>query len=253
MSSWFKVGSYIEVNGSIITKDRHNGTNIAYGVQEVESGQHQWKVKVIRERKNGGAIEIGISSNTNYCEKRWEYDQKDTFYYLYYSTGGTAHQGGHTNYDYNNGAAAYSTGDIITVHLDLDKNTLEFSKNGNRLGIAYENVEAQQKYRLTVSLRYRSNKVDMVSYVNLCEEEKENNVDNTDYIKQCLALIKKQYDHLGEQYNSDQIKQFDAPRLNNVATYLSKVSDDLNTLEMEIKKCKSRLQQSHNTLKKHTK
>eukprot|EP01084_Bolivina_argentea_P010957 20469_1 len=128
MSSWFKVGSGCSLDGSVLSMAAQPGQwRTAYGVQEVTAGKHEWKVKIIK----CNSIMIGITSNTKYYEAS-PWSKNDTFCYLYYSANGEIYgKSGGSKY-----SQKFSDSDIITVHLDLDGNNIEFSKNGTRLGIA---------------------------------------------------------------------------------------------------------------------
>ncbi len=121
MSSWFRAGTGCSIHGSVLSKvDPANPWRTAYGIEEVSIGKHEWKIKLIK----GSAIMIGVTSNTKYIESS-PWSKSDTHCYLYYGNNGY-------KYDKSGGSKysqTYTTGDIITVHLDLDNNTLEFSKN----------------------------------------------------------------------------------------------------------------------------
>ena len=54
------------------------------------------------------------------------------------------------------------TGDVVTIHLDLDDRTLGYSKNDEYLGIAFENVK-KSSYRLAISM-YHSATIQLMTY-----------------------------------------------------------------------------------------
>eukprot|EP01083_Nonionella_stella_P145806 457700_1 len=115
MLSWFKAGSRCKIDGSVISKVS-GGWNCAYGTQEVSSGKHEWKVKVI----GGGSIMIGISSNTKWAEDHC-WSKADTYCYLYYADGQTYDKSGSgTAYMYSE---SYTTNDVMTVLVDFDEHT----------------------------------------------------------------------------------------------------------------------------------
>eukprot|EP01084_Bolivina_argentea_P099064 178082_1 len=122
MSSWFKAGSGCSFDGSVLSKcDQLNNWRTAYGVQEVTAGKHEWKVKIISKC---GHVMVGVTSNTKYYEA-FPWSKDDTFCYLYSSSGYKYGKAGGAKY-----SQTFSDSDIITVHLDLDGNNIEFSKNG---------------------------------------------------------------------------------------------------------------------------
>eukprot|EP01083_Nonionella_stella_P145828 457807_1 len=123
MLSWYKAGSKCKIDGSVVSNVSTSAVwNCAYGTQEVSSGKHEWKVKVIND--SGGSIMIGISSNTKWAEDHC-CSKADTYCYMYY--------GGGTKYD-KSGSAGYSetytTNDVMTVLVDFDEHTIAFAKNG---------------------------------------------------------------------------------------------------------------------------
>eukprot|EP01083_Nonionella_stella_P261874 891076_1 len=122
MLSWFKAGSKCKIDGSVVSNVSGAGWNCAYGSQEVSSGKHEWKVKVINS--NGG-IMIGITSNTKWAEQHcWSH--ADTYCYVYYGADGQ-------KYDKSSNTAyseSYTTNDVITVLVDFDEHTIAFAKNG---------------------------------------------------------------------------------------------------------------------------
>eukprot|EP01084_Bolivina_argentea_P263885 446819_1 len=128
--SWFKAGKSMTINGRVVTKSGE-GDNTAYGVQEVSVGQHEWKIKA----HNCGSrnwLYIGISADTSHSDGIL-YNSTTTEHYVLYSINGNVFSKNNENIAYANGGAKFTDGDTITVHLDLDKQQMSFSKNGNNI------------------------------------------------------------------------------------------------------------------------
>eukprot|EP01083_Nonionella_stella_P145829 457810_1 len=127
MLSWYKAGSKCKIDGSVVSNVSTSAVwNCAYGTQEVSSGKHEWKVKVIND--SGGGIMIGITSNTKWAESSC-WSKADTYCYLYYGADGR-------KFDKSGSGTAYSqsctTNDayVMTVLVDFDEHTIAFAKNG---------------------------------------------------------------------------------------------------------------------------
>ena len=71
--------------------------------------------------------------------------------YFYVSYAGIMNHEKRNSTDYPSAKSKriFKTGDIITVHLDLDALTIGFSKNDEYLGIAYKDI-VNVEYRLAV-------------------------------------------------------------------------------------------------------
>eukprot|EP01083_Nonionella_stella_P107072 309690_1 len=107
MLSWFKAGSRCKIDGSVVSKVS-TGWNCAYGNQEVSSGKHEWKVKVISSQY--GCIKIGITSNTKWAESKcWQ--KGDTYCYVYYGYSGKKVD----KSDFTAYSEPFGSSDIITV------------------------------------------------------------------------------------------------------------------------------------------
>eukprot|EP01084_Bolivina_argentea_P263886 446821_1 len=128
--SWFKAGKSMTINGRVVTKSGE-GDNTAYGVQEVSVGQHEWKIKAhnigIRN-----CLFIGISADTGHFDTAM-HDSTTTEHYVMASHSGELYSKNNRGIAYANGWGKFTTGDTITVHLDLDKQQMSFSKNGNNI------------------------------------------------------------------------------------------------------------------------
>eukprot|EP01084_Bolivina_argentea_P283258 485063_1 len=113
------------INGRVVTK-RGDGHNTAYGVQEVSVGQHEWKIKA--HNCSGSSINhlmIGISADTSHSNAILNSSTTTEHYLLY--NGGTVNSKNNKNTAYANDGGIFTTGDTITVHLDLDKQQMSFS------------------------------------------------------------------------------------------------------------------------------
>eukprot|EP01084_Bolivina_argentea_P263887 446822_1 len=127
--SWFKAGKSMTINGRVVTKSGE-GDNTAYGVQEVSVGQHEWKIKA-HNCGSGNYLLIGISADTSHSDADLS-SSTTTEHYVLYSRDGTLYTK-NKGIAYANSGGKFTTGDTITVHLDLDKQQMSFSKNGNNI------------------------------------------------------------------------------------------------------------------------
>ena len=109
------------INGAIVTQNK-SGLQTTYGIQEVSNGKHEWGIKVHNCYNN--KMFIGISYNTNHLNSYIE-GREGTYELLGHNSTLSAKDIYKT---YANGAAKYGEGDTITVHLDLDKYEMRFSK-----------------------------------------------------------------------------------------------------------------------------
>eukprot|EP01084_Bolivina_argentea_P204367 349006_1 len=173
--SWFKAGSTMTISDRMVTKTQ-SGYATAYGAEEVSEGQHEWKIKA----HSTEWLVLGISSNTNYCEGYF-WSKDDTDCYGLFSHRGTLYSKKGSDVKYANGAAIFGKDDIITIHLNFDKQEMSFSKNSSNIGIAFNNIVKGQKYRLSVNCR-DANKFELISNVSVSSEEKK---EEPNYIKQC--------------------------------------------------------------------
>ena len=172
---WFKGGKHMTINGAIVTHNK-DAWQTTYGIQEVSNGKHEWKIKVHNCRNNWMCI--GISANTNHLNS---YIQCKDGTYVLWGYDSTLYAKGISNKTYANGAAEYGNGDTITVHLDLDKSEMSFSKNGNNYGIAFKNIAKTQKYRLAIGTYWTATKFEMISY---------KKVSNPDDKSNCVVFVR---------------------------------------------------------------
>ena len=108
----------------------------------IGSGKYYWEVQFTTI--NGTIARIGVADSNNY-----EFNRNTASSGLPWLGSGTGVSwsldvGGNTYYNGSTVNASYTstiiTSDIIGVLLDLDNNTLSFSKNGTNLGVAHSNV-----------------------------------------------------------------------------------------------------------------
>eukprot|EP01084_Bolivina_argentea_P119364 211653_1 len=126
------------INGRVVTKSGFSYST-AYGVQEVSVGQHEWKIKVHNCTSSNWLV-IGISADTSHSDAIL-YNSTTTEHYVLYSANGNVFSKNNPNgTSYANNGGVFTTGDTITVHLDLDKQQMSFSKNANNIGIAFSNI-----------------------------------------------------------------------------------------------------------------
>eukprot|EP01084_Bolivina_argentea_P119365 211654_1 len=124
------------INGRVVTKSGFSYST-AYGVQEVSVGQHEWKIKA----HNSGSswLFIGISADTSHSDATL-HNSTTTEHYLLHSANGALYTKNNQGIAYANDGGKFTNGDTITVHLDLDKQQMSFSKNANNIGIAFSNI-----------------------------------------------------------------------------------------------------------------
>ena len=108
----------------------------------IGSGKYYWEVQFTTI--NGTIARIGVADSNNY-----EFNRNTASSGLPWLGSGTGVSwsldvGGNTYYNGSTVNASYTstiiTSDIIGVLLDLDNNTLSYSKNGTNLGVAHSNV-----------------------------------------------------------------------------------------------------------------
>eukprot|EP01084_Bolivina_argentea_P263883 446817_1 len=128
--SWFKAGKSMTINGRVVTKSGE-GDNTAYGVQEVSVGQHEWKIKA-HNCGSSNCLFIGISADTSHSDASL-FDSTTTEHYVMASHSSYLFSKNNQGIAYANSGGKFTNGDTITVHLDLDKQQMSFSKNGNNI------------------------------------------------------------------------------------------------------------------------
>jgi len=109
----------------------------------ITQGIRKWEV-VLEKLTPTANVMIGV------CEK----SHKLNAYIGQAPTGGKgwSYYGATTGYTYHDGKSdsrygqKMSQGDVITVILDMDENTLAFSRNGEELGVAFRDIKAKELY-----------------------------------------------------------------------------------------------------------
>eukprot|EP01084_Bolivina_argentea_P180975 312615_1 len=180
--SWFKAGKDMIINGRMVTKSG-GGHKTAYGVQEVSVGQHEWKIKA-HNCGSSNWLFIGISADTSHSDTIMHNSTTTEHYLLYSGSGNLYSKNNPSGIAYANGGGKFTNGDTITVHLDLDKQQMSFSKNGNNIGIAFSNIVKTQKYRLAVEAYYPSTQFELISDTNLSSNKNEENKNEEEKMKQ---------------------------------------------------------------------
>ena len=121
MAAFAVVGDRLKANGQKLEYVKSGGWSTGYGVEEVHSGQHEWRIKLNKIQSD---VVIGISSDTNHSNSKFT-AKRNTYSYAYYSSNGNKWNNT-SNYDQRYGQT-YTAGDIIGIHLDLDNATISFS------------------------------------------------------------------------------------------------------------------------------
>lgn len=140
-------------------EDNDDGIHVAYGTQCVkDKGIHEWKVK-IEKISRSFAIIIGISSET--IDLNEAFIEKDYEHYCVKSDGRKIRNG----YVWKDYPCNMAINDIIIIRLDLNNKQLSFIKNGQNLGVVYNDIDKTKSYRLAVSFYEDGNRIQMISYV----------------------------------------------------------------------------------------
>eukprot|EP01084_Bolivina_argentea_P230863 389475_1 len=167
INEWYKGGDNWRIDESkyIATKIKTNFSAVLYSTiyanPVISSGKHEWKVKIIEPtippNSSSNNVYIGIASKTHCLNTHFfgangdaAKEKAKNYAYLSYAAKMNHYMGASTKYPSPSSPAYYGKKDIITVHLDLDKKTIGFSKNDTFLGTAFSNVE-QESYRLAVT------------------------------------------------------------------------------------------------------
>ena len=153
------------INNRTIKSIKHDSTNgTVYGAVSVSLSDHIqkciWKFKIITNRMN--YIYIGICST---------YQTKGIFYYS---------RGKESNayclqldgYKWTDSdpdeytVQPFNEGDIISMELNLDLKHLIYAKNGNGLGIAYNNINLDDNvtYKMAVIMRDKGDEIELTDF-----------------------------------------------------------------------------------------
>eukprot|EP01084_Bolivina_argentea_P059028 107747_1 len=194
---------------------------------------------------------IGIASDV-----RADLFTRKTGGYAYYNnTGekycGAAHGGMSSDY-----GVSSRNGDVITVHLDLDIHTLAFSKNDKFLGIAFNDIP-QKAYRVAVSIIYTNHAFEMISYVNLSDDQKEaefepgHKIQSIPFVEDISSIFTKQLKHLEGTYPIDKIKTLNIKELVETDTYLAKMNEGVDAIKRVLQQYEAKLLETRNRVKQH--
>ncbi|KAJ9471032.1 hypothetical protein DIPPA_09718 [Diplonema papillatum] len=122
----------------------------AAGAREVSKGTADWDVAVL----GGTGMCIGVVRKECFHEGRDLLRVEDAFVY---SDQGEVWKGGSELM----GAEPYAVGDVITVHLDMNRGTVSWSKNGNRQAARF--AQLCGTYQLVVGMTTSGTALDVVS------------------------------------------------------------------------------------------
>jgi hypothetical protein len=122
-------GSGVTLSNGNLTATIPNYNNTVRATISRNSGKWYWEIKC----DSISYAMIGIVNSSAGVDRT--FDSSNAIYY--YSATGNKYKGTNTVY-----GSSYTTGDIISVLLDLDNGTIEFWKNGVSQGIAFTNVKS---------------------------------------------------------------------------------------------------------------
>eukprot|EP01083_Nonionella_stella_P119090 355813_1 len=249
------------IHGAIATRNPASGGASSIGNQLISKGQYQWKIKIIE--LEGYPMRVGIVSET------------ERHYLKYaYSTDGTVvsrnkwRDRGETidlsKLCHKNMKIKYGINDIIGLHLDLDKRTVQFSKN-NQTIFVFKNV-VKQSYRFAVKMprvpdyfRSAATKIQMLSFGQPKEDQEkkqQNHVNDVDDMIVPIPVtatdIFKQNILFKQQYSNDKIEQFDSDKMGNTLTYFDELETEIKRYQNEVLKAKEilkrKMEQNHKTM-----
>ena len=179
ISFWPNFGEELTVKGGdhLEHAGEEEDWNTGYGLETVTHGQHEWRIKIIKSAYSNADITIGVSSSIDHTDSGFVlHDEEDILSYGYCGFNGK-------KYDYKNKskyAEHFEEGDVIGIRLDIDQGLIAFSRNSRYLGIAFSNIPTQNRqWRLAVSLCWKNDEVQRLSYVNLTNIIN-HNLDNND-------------------------------------------------------------------------
>uniref|UniRef100_A0A0L8HTX3 HECT-type E3 ubiquitin transferase n=1 Tax=Octopus bimaculoides TaxID=37653 RepID=A0A0L8HTX3_OCTBM len=114
------------------------GKGYGLGNMQITSGCYQWKFLIVKENSGNEGTCVGVSRwpVTDYCQST------TTDMWLYRAYSGNVYHNGEQSVT----LPGYSQGDYITVLLDMDARTLSFGKNGEKLKLAFDDIDATELY-----------------------------------------------------------------------------------------------------------
>eukprot|EP01084_Bolivina_argentea_P210384 358109_1 len=146
---WLKGGEHWVIEkyvAKLVTIRKSYEFKTIYADPVISKGKHEWKIKIIEQSTD---IFVGISS-ANFTKLDWCFIGKNensfikNYTHMSYAFGGKICPSTKTR-------KIFKTGDIISVHLNMEDLTLGVSVNDTFLGNAFEKME-KASYRLAVSV-----------------------------------------------------------------------------------------------------
>ena len=155
LNEWYQGGKYFKIESKYVAKmEQCNHFSTIYGSPVISKGKHEWKVKCGSESYPGSNLfYIGIASSMHAVDQH------------FFGANNNAAKDESKNYAFRPfvdkmshkmtvcerfNPSKYESGVIVTVHLDLDKKTIGFSKDDEFIGVAFDNVQ-DAEYRLAIS------------------------------------------------------------------------------------------------------
>ncbi|ETO13117.1 hypothetical protein RFI_24258, partial [Reticulomyxa filosa] len=110
------------------TKEAKGVRNSAFGAQVVTHGRMDWMLRV----EKGHSVRVGVSGATHFTGE----DYTDSQYGYGYGDDGSIY----CHRSLIEWGEGFKSGDVVGIHLDMEKRTLRFSVNGEDHGVAFENL-----------------------------------------------------------------------------------------------------------------
>ena len=161
-----EVGVEINESGNIATT-KEGWTQQIFGVLEIsgrEDLKYIWEIKIINGKRENwyNYIHIGLTyQSLKDNENNQDGDKSITFYG--YDADGLTCAGSVTYYQYGE---KYGCNDIISMELNVKDRTLQFYKNNESQGIAYDNLKFDKDmvYKMTVAMSSKGNSVQLIQF-----------------------------------------------------------------------------------------
>lgn len=146
---------------------RHSGYNAAFGHLSASHGKHIWKIHIIKKTTK---MCIGVSSSIDTINTNFHRQKSYPNYGYNWDGSKISHKTKYQDY-----GIPIKSGQIITVILDLDKRCISFMNDHHNLGPAFKDVEVGDtiSYRIAISIVDKDDKVQMIGYMLLNDEESE--------------------------------------------------------------------------------
>ena len=148
-----------KIDGNKITATS-GGWISAFGTNYVSSGRISWKLKV-----NAQYVMIGIIAHES-REKGVDHFWKAPGGFGYFCDKDCFRQKGILyEEEWNSYGEYYGRNDIITVHLNLDKLQLSFSKNNKNLGVIPWKMSKNKKYHLAIAICGKNGAMEFINTI----------------------------------------------------------------------------------------